>query len=272
MLRHRIIVISAMMLLQVAIGCHKRTISVSPLAYPFAGPGDYLEFKKATPGIPDFVVVFSAPSPCGSVTTVSVNGTKPGGCKVVAPPAGSVPSSSAYTIYLNSPDRTVAPAIARPSSWPRDIPFNVVPCGVCGSEVNLPGSSASGQQSSVAQQGSSDKEVRENTVQVKVGMTAATSYKGQISCQAGVASVDPVTASITTDHIALWSESGPNQGWAITKFYPKSPCSDANSLPTSNNPVCFLSPNSANPYTFDITVNSCATQLPSQGGQLTVTP
>jgi hypothetical protein len=257
---HRVLTFAIIVLLQATIGCHKRVISVSPFAYPFASHGDYLEFRKATPDIPDFVVVFSGQSPCGAVTTVSVNGTKPGGCKVVTPSGGNASYSSSYEIFLNSPNRNIKPAIAKPDDWPRDIPFSVVPCKVCGSAVNIQGSSSTPQVVSGKDDGKS-------TPQSKIVALTTTSTVGTISCPSGTASVTPVTASFSTDQLALWQENGPNLGWTITKFYPSSPCIGGN--PTSNNPVCYLS-NSPGSYTFDITVTSCASQ-PQGSGQLSVT-
>jgi hypothetical protein len=258
---YRVLAIAVVTLLQATIGCHKRIISVSPFAYPYASPGDYLEFRKATPDIADFVVVFDGQSPCGAVTMISVNGTKPGGCKVVTPSGGSVTYSSSYEIFLNSSDRSTKPAIARPSSWPIDIPFNVVPCRVCGSAVNVQGSPSNAQ-------GASSTDGGKSTSQSKVSDPPTST--GAISCPSGAASVTPIAVSISTNPVALWKENGPNLGWAIIKFYPSSPCKGTN--PTSSNPVCDVSNSpSSGSYTYDIAVTSCTSQ-PKGSGQLTVTP
>jgi hypothetical protein len=247
----RLLAIAVFLLLQATIGCHKRVILVSPFAYPSsANRGDHLEFRKATPELPDFVVVFDGQSPCGRVTEISANGTKPGGCKVVT----RASSDRVYEIYLNSPDPNIKPVIPKPIGWPIEIPFSVVPCRVCGSVITPPGSSPNAQAASGAGGGKS-------TSQPKVNV-------GTISCPSGAASVTPASASMSTDYEAIWQENGPNLGWTITKFYPSSPCKGAN--PTSSNPVCFLS-GPAGSYKFDITVNSCASQ-PKGSGQLTVSP
>jgi hypothetical protein len=258
---HRILTITVLLLLEATIGCHKRVIAVSPYAYPFASPGDYLEFRKATPGIQDFVVVFSGQSPCGAVTSISVIGTKPGGCKVVTPSGGSVTYSSSYEIYFNSPDRSIKSAIAKPTTWPKDFPFNVVPCRICGSEVTVQGSSSNPQAVSVSEDGKA-------TPQSKVDDPPPTSSQGAISCPNGAASVTPVSASISRDGLAIWQENGPNLGWTITNFAPSFPCQGTKPI-SNDNASCFLSgpPGS---YTFDINVTSCTSQ-PTGSGQLTVT-
>jgi hypothetical protein len=257
---NRAIAITVFALLQAVIGCHKQVISVTPFSYPYASPGDYLEWRKANPQFPDFVVVFNGQSPCGSVTTISVNGTKAGKCRVVTLP-GSATYSVSYDIYINSQDQRQVPAIQQPPSWPKDIPFNVVGCKVCGSSVSIPGSSNTST--------SANTNTPQRTGHIDIGATTNSSNVGIISCPGGKVSVTDVAASISTDQLAIWQEPGPNNGWTITNFQPSSPCIGSN--PTSNSQVCILSRSASGPYTFDITANSCLSQ-PKGEGKLTVNP
>lgn len=275
---YRASMITIFVLLQALTGCkkdiHKNVIYVSPLSYPYAAPGEYLEWRKSSPGLPDFLVVFTGESPCGSVNEVLVTGTTPNGCNVVSN-GGTTTYPVAYDIYVvPPPTHGIAPTppspppIPPPPTWPKDIPFNVVKCGVCGSALQVGSSGDSGSSSTSVTPSTASSRAQKGG---GAGSSSAPNI-GNITCasdQAGThTTVTPMTVSIKNDTFGIWQELGEaKQDWTITNFQPSSPCSGATTI--SYPGMCTLS--ATGTYTYQVTATACTSQQPFTGS-LTVNP